>query len=163
MATARAEGTETAVLRLDGVLQQRWRFRFNPLDDTSVLQHDIRHNGHGVGASESKGGDERGGDGGDYRHIACVSRGPPSAAYESYRCHLGNGGDLDRKLDAVDGGGGHGGSTGALARLIQCGISFEDLLALPEPPFRRVTVRELIPTERLGEYDRALALDRAVH
>ena len=52
---------------------------------------------------------------------------------------------------------------GALDHLMRCGITFEDLLALPEPQFRRVTVRELIPAERLSEYDRAVALDCAVH
>ena len=144
-----------ATLKIDGAPQPRWRFRFDPLD------------GARADGDQCRGGDDNDDDVWSYRHIACVSRGPPSHALEGFRSALPRG-TLDRTMDAAAPAQGAAATAaadrGAMTpeRLARCGIRFDDLLELPQPRFRRVTVRELVPQERLAEYDRAVALDKCV-
>jgi len=113
-------GTE-AHLKLDGVLQPRWRFRFEGLD------------------------------GPPYRHVACISRGPPSHGIDGFRAALPCG-ELDRSMDAGD-------RAGPLAALLQAGVTFDDLLDLPSPKFQRLAPRDLVPKERLADLDAAIQRD----
>ena len=66
----------------------------------------------------------------DGGHVACVSRGPPSDAIEGYRQHL-----LETALPNSP---------------LQYGLESV------QPEFDSITVRELIPEERLDEFDRAV-------